>query len=66
MPLFKIDLNISIIYKNIKIEIPTKGNQNTYKWETKTPIKGDNKILTKGTTKIKQKTQNLSNQKKRK
>ena len=59
---FKIDLNISIIYK-IKIEILIRGNQNTHKGndinthkattnertnEAKTSTKGTNKNTTKG------------------
>ena len=40
-PLFKIDLNIFVIYKIIKIEIPIRENQNIHKGETKHPQMGN-------------------------
>ena len=39
MPSFKIDMNIFVIYKTIKIEIPTKRNQNIHKEDKKKPAK---------------------------
>ena len=73
---FKIDLNVSVICKSIKIQ-----NRNTHKKKlkyprirTKTPIKrnnkniqkGDNENPKKGIIKTNQKTQNLSNKMKKK
>ena len=60
---FKIDLNVSVICKSIKMEISIKGNQNTYKRGKQNTHKGNNKNIhkkdnenpTKGTTKAKQK-----------
>ena len=46
---FKIDLKISVIFKTVKIEIPTRGNQNTHKREIKAPTNEEQTL--KGTAK---------------
>ena len=63
MPSFRIHLN-DFIWKNIKIEISTRGNQNTHKVKIKTPIKRDNKNIYKRNNKNSHKWDN--NEKKRK
>ena len=76
---FKIDMNISIIYKTINVKIPVSRNQNTHTEETNTCAEGEEntykgttiknrrrKNPIKGTTKIKQKTQNSNNKKRKK
>ena len=44
----RIDLNISVIYKTIKIEISIKENQNTHKENNKNTHKWDNENTHKG------------------
>ena len=51
MSSFKMDLNISVIYKTIKIKIFTRGNQNTHKGDNKNIHKGDNENPHKRTNK---------------
>ena len=48
-PYFKIDLNISVICKTIKVEIPATRNENTNKKDNTDTHKGDNKNKTKDT-----------------
>ena len=60
---FKIDLNISNIYKIIKIEIPTWGNQNTQKGGQ---LKYPQKEQTKTSIKRKKRYKTLNNEKKKK
>ena len=62
----KIYLNDFLIYKSIKIKVPIRENQNTYKGDNKNSHKGDNENLTKGKTKTRKRQKTLNNKKKKK